>query len=92
MQSEYGDRGLNVVAINLDQSREAAEAFLEKVPAIFTLAFDAEGHTARAFGLKAMPSSYLIGRDGEILFSHIGFRVGDRQKMEAKIKQLVTGL
>jgi len=73
LQRKYGDRGFQVVAVNLDKTRDAADAFLAKLPAPFAVAFDPDGRTAEAFHVSAMPSSFLVGRDGAVIESHTGF-------------------
>jgi len=85
MQRKYGAQGLQVVAVNLDAKRADADAFLAQVPARFTLAFDAAGQSARKFAVKGMPSSVLVGRNGEVLFVHQGFREDERGELEAKL-------
>ena len=67
----------------------AFPAGMDKIPANFTIAYDAEGVSATAFKIKGMPSSYLIDRTGKITFSHIGFRDKEVPAMEQKIKQLL---
>ena len=71
--ARYGDRGFRVVAINLDKDRALADRFVGDHPASFTIAFDPAGKTAEAYGVAAMPTSFLIGRDGAILQTHVGF-------------------
>src|SRR5436190_21459373 len=39
LQRKYGDKGLAIVAVNLDKDREFASSFLAEVPASFTVAF-----------------------------------------------------
>lgn len=73
MHERYGTKGLAIVAIDLDKSREAASEFLNKYPASFTVAFDPTGKTAEAFHVAGLPSSYLIAPDGSILHSSTGF-------------------
>jgi thiol-disulfide isomerase/thioredoxin len=85
MQAKYGARGLQVVAINLDAKRADADAFLAQVPARFGLAFDAAGQSAKRFGVKGMPTSVLIGRHGEALRVHQGFREDERKTLEDAI-------
>jgi len=85
MQSRYGGRGLQVVAVNLDARRELADKFLAEVPASFTIAFDAHGDSARRYAIKGMPSSVLIGPDGTIVMRHVGFRDDERKEMESAI-------
>ena len=90
MQARYHDSGLEVVAVNLDKNRALADEFLKKLEANFTVAFDAQGDSAKAYNLRGMPSSYLIGRDGKLYASHIGFREKDKAKIEQAIQQLLN--
>lgn len=89
MMDKYQGVGLEVVAVNLDKDRALAVDFLKKIEARFTIAFDPQGDSARAYQLRGMPSSYLIGRDGKLYATHIGFRDKDKAKMELAIKQLL---
>jgi cytochrome c biogenesis protein CcmG/thiol:disulfide interchange protein DsbE len=73
LQRRLGDKGLTVLAVNLDKRRDLAEEFLAKYAAPFTVAFDAEGRTAELYGVRAMPTSLLLGRDGVVLATHAGF-------------------
>jgi peroxiredoxin len=73
MHEKYATKGLTIVAINLDKERKSADAFLDQHPAPFVIAFDPSGKTAKAFKVWGMPSSFLVGADGTILFSRAGF-------------------
>lgn len=85
MQSKFGPKGLRVVAVNLDSQPADAQRFLAQWPAQFTLAFDPAAETARRFGIKAMPSSVLLGADGKVVATHAGFRDDDIAPLEARI-------
>ena len=89
MQERYGERGFVVLAVNVDRDRAEAQRFLAVSPAKFRIAYDPNGDTARLMNIKGMPSSFLIGRDGAIISSHIGFRDTDRGPREAEIKTLL---
>ena len=89
MSAKYKAQGLEVVAVNLDKEKKLADQFLQKVEAHFTIAFDPAGDSATAYKLRGMPSSYLIGRDGKLYASHIGFREKDKPKLEQAIQQLL---
>lgn len=82
--------GLVVVAINLDKRREPAEAFLRELSPPFIVAFDPAGRTAEAYDVTAMPSSYLVGRDGRLLYSHAGFDPRDAATIENEIEKAVA--
>lgn len=89
MQSLYGKEGFKVIAINLDESREKANTFLKQVPAGFDVAFDPRGNTAKSYQIKAMPSSYIIDKQGKVVHANLGFRGNDEEKLEEKIRNLI---
>ena len=91
MQARYGARGLQVVGVNLDAKSDDARRFLAETPARFTIAFDPTGATPRAYGIKGMPSSVLIGPDGKVLYEHAGFKEADRAALEQVIKKALGG-
>jgi len=91
MQAKYGARGLQVVGVNLDAKTDDARRFLAETPARFTIAFDPAGATPRAYGVKGMPSSVLIGPDGKVLYEHAGFKEADRAELEQVIKKALGG-
>ena len=89
MQSLYGEEGFKVIAINLDESRQKADKFLQQIPANFDVAFDPRGNTAESYNVKAMPSSYLIDKHGNVIHANLGFRGNDEEKLEVKIRNLI---
>ena len=89
LQTLYGEDGFEIIAVNLDTSRKDAEAFLKQMPAKFDVAFDKSGKTAEAYNLKAMPSSFLIDRNGKLVHKSLGYRVEEKKIVEKKIQKLV---
>ena len=87
MMAKYGTKGLSIVAINLDKDRDPVDHFLAELPATFTIAFDPAGRTAEAFRVSAMPMSYLVGRDGTILYTHAGFDAHKTGPLETLIEE-----
>ncbi|MBK8972872.1 MAG: TlpA family protein disulfide reductase [Hahellaceae bacterium] len=73
MLDKYADKGLAIVAINLDQSRQDADDFLARNPAKFDIAFDSEGRTPEQYGVQGMPSAFLIDAQGHSMTGHAGF-------------------
>ncbi len=90
IKQRYAEKGFEVVAVNLDKDRKLADEFLKVMDVNFVVAFDESGDSASSYKLKGMPSSYLIGRDGKLYASHIGFREKDKNKLEQAIKELLA--
>lgn len=87
LQQRYQAQGLKIIAINLDKERVLADKFLKNTPANFTIAYDPEAIYAEKFGIKGMPTSLIIGRDGKLIGTHTGFRKEKIAKYEAAILQ-----
>lgn len=86
MQEKYSEQGFSVVAVNVDKERALAEAFLADYPARFPIHYDPNGTIAEAYDVQAMPSSFLIDADGNVLAKHYGFRLAESDDYEAKIR------
>jgi thiol-disulfide isomerase/thioredoxin len=70
---ELHDRGLQVLAVNVDENRRNADRFLAGRSPAMTVLFDPQGATPAAFAVRAMPTSALIDRAGNIRFTHEGY-------------------
>jgi len=90
MHETYGPKGLTVVAIDVDKSRDLAEPFLQEFPSPFVVAFDPEGKTAEKFHVSAMPSSFVIDRQGKIVYAHRGFDPKKTDEIEKHIQEALA--
>jgi thiol-disulfide isomerase/thioredoxin len=90
MQAKYADQGLVIIGVNEDTSEEEVAGFLADYPARFEIVRDNEGLLATEFGVVAMPSSYIIGRDGKIVTRHLGFKTKLMDEYEATIQEILT--
>ena len=85
MHAKYSSQGLVIVGVNLDNDPAAAAAFLKEYPADFQIHYDTDATLARQYDIQGMPSSVVIGRDGEIDETHIGFKVKRQDEYEAAL-------
>ena len=89
IQQKYGAAGFTVVGVNVDKRRPDAEKFLQQTPATFTIVYDPAGKTPEAYGVKGMPSSYLVDASGKVVAVESGFRDEQKAEFEARIKTLL---
>lgn len=90
MQKAYGERGLVVIAVNVDTERRDADRFLFAVPAEFQVLYDPAGALAQRYRLAGMPSAFIIDRDGRLVVHHEGFTRDSPRTEEAEIQQLLA--
>ena len=67
MGRELGTKDFEIVAINVDENTDDARSFLAKHPVGFPIAKDPKGVLPGVFGVKAMPTSYLIDQNGVVV-------------------------
>jgi thiol-disulfide isomerase/thioredoxin len=89
MHRQWQSRGFAVLAVNLDEERRAADAFLAERPHMMPVLFDPRGTTATAFGIKGMPSSVIVDRHGAVRFAHMGYTEKTLEQYRAEIMQLL---
>lgn len=73
LQADYGARGLRVVGVSVDKQRTAYDAFLKRLSPPFATVRDARHRLASVVDVPAMPTCFLVGRDGRVRFVGVGF-------------------
>lgn len=91
LASQVGTDTLQIIAIGVDNNQKDALQFLNKHQANFITLWDASGVTPSAYGVKAMPSSYLIDPKGNVRLVHLGFRASEKDALEKKILSIIAG-
>lgn len=86
MQSKFGTQGLQIIGVNVDAKSDDGQRFLAKLPASFVVPFDPAGTIPRLYGVKGMPTSVVIGRDGTVVYRHTGFKKADQDEIETAIQ------
>lgn len=91
LQQKYSSDAFVMLAVNVDSDKALADVFLQQVPANFPIVYDPNGEIASKYDLLGMPSSFIINKQGEIVFSHTGFfenKVADYQnEIESLLNQ-----
>jgi peroxiredoxin len=73
LQRELGPRGLRVVGVSVDQGPTArVQQFVTENDVRFPVAHDQPGDIQRLYQLVGVPTSFVIDRDGRILWRHTG--------------------
>ncbi|MCB2230353.1 TlpA family protein disulfide reductase [bacterium] len=89
LAERYGEQGFVVVAVNVDKDHNSAVEFLKQSDPPFTIIYDSTGSLAEKYGLEAMPTSFVYGRDGKLRSQHQGFHGEDTSKFETQIAELL---
>ncbi len=70
------DGNFEILSINLDEDREAAEAAAEQIKLPFPVLLDPGQKIANAFGVQGIPALFVIGQTGKVDYGAVGFNTG----------------
>jgi thiol-disulfide isomerase/thioredoxin len=85
MQRKYADKKLRVVAVSIDIEQQLISEFINRVETDFTIGYDPKGALANQFGVRAMPTAFVIDRKGRIASTHAGFSEDRKPEFEEKL-------
>jgi len=80
LQTKYGPAGLVIIAVDVDDTKSDMAEFLKKHPVSFVIVQDARQYLSDKVNVSALPTSFLVGRDGKVAFIHHGFDGADSTK------------
>ncbi len=90
IQKQYGGEKFQVVAINIDQNKEDAIAFLKDHQIQLESLYDPKGILGKPMQVSSMPTAFLISPEGQILMKHVGFNQDYAKKLENQLPQLIN--
>ncbi|MEE9614263.1 MAG: TlpA disulfide reductase family protein [Thermodesulfobacteriota bacterium] len=90
---EFGESGLVVVGVAGDRGRKGMQKvkeFRDTHSLTFPLLLDSEGDARKDYEIMALPTSYLIGRDGKFLGKILGEKEWDGEEAKELIIELLN--
>jgi thiol-disulfide isomerase/thioredoxin len=90
LDKDLSAQGLRILGVNLDEEPEEAAEFLAAHPVGFSQVADPTGTCPLSFGVDAMPSAYLVDRQGVVRHVHRGFRAGDAPALRRLVEELLA--
>ncbi len=88
----YKDQGFNVVVVDGKRMTDLATKFIEKHGLTYTALENGEDDAEvvkAVFGVQSFPTSFLINREGRVMYSHLGFEPGDEEHIAEEIESLL---
>ncbi|TVR04179.1 MAG: TlpA family protein disulfide reductase [Spirochaetaceae bacterium] len=89
LHENFADRGVVVLAMNYGESAEQARQYIEAEGYTFPVGLDPNREMANRFGVRGLPTNYLIGANGRIIGTKVGFRFWDTPEVFRAVEQLL---
>ena len=89
MYQELDNEEFEILAVNVDENTEDGIEFLEDHPISYVSLADPNGEIGIPYGIRSLPVSYLIDREGRIIERYRDFKIGDEIALKLKIEELL---
>lgn len=90
LQQRYAARGLRVVTVNVDAEVERAQQLLSETGVQLPVIYDPAGEIPRSYRLRAMPSTFLVDRTGEVVEVSSKFTPEAKAALERTIERVLN--
>jgi peroxiredoxin len=87
----FGNEGVSVVGVAVDQSPKEAQAALKKAGASFTNLNDADGKAFAQMGSGRFPRTYVLNPSGKIVWFDIEYSMATRRELHQALRALADG-
>jgi thiol-disulfide isomerase/thioredoxin len=88
----YAGRGVQVLAIGLDEDPRAGMSFVSRMRPRFDILWDREGRVRARFNVVSLPTTLLLDQSPELVHRHQGFDPRLHKVLESHVRRLVDVL
>jgi thiol-disulfide isomerase/thioredoxin len=85
---KMGDKPFKIIGIDMAESPQTVQKFLDEVPVSFPVLLDTEGSTIGAWKVFAAPANFILDKQGNIIYTLYGAVEWDAEAMVEKLSAL----
>ena len=85
LQRDFSAQGVRVIAVSVDNTMAPVQQFVSALHPAFTAAYDKAGDLERLYGVIGLPTTYIIGHDGRVIWRY----AGDLRSVESQARDAV---
>ena len=89
MYKKFKPAGFTLIGVNVDKEAAPVKDLMARKPVSFPVLLDPANQVSKAYHVDEMPSSVIIDRKGEIRYIHRGYKPGDENEYQDRIRQLI---
>ena len=89
LHAKLEDKDFVMVSVNLQESVAQVKNFFDTQKLTFTALLDSNGSVARKFGVRALPTTFILDQGGRIIGKALGVREWDSKEVVALFRHLM---
>lgn len=90
-EKKLRQKGLKILAVDLRESKDKVQSFLEENKYTFPVALDADGGSAEKYLIRGIPTTVVIDKAGVVRKVFIGFGDDSQSNLDKAISDLLPG-
>lgn len=88
LYASYKDKGVEIVALNADETNLAVKNFAQQYKLAFPIAIDKGQKVINTYGVGPLPTTFLIDKNGKVLKQITGTQT--KEQIEGYLKEIAT--
>ncbi|MCL1813555.1 MAG: TlpA family protein disulfide reductase [Treponema sp.] len=84
-------QGLEILAVDLREDKATVQQFIRNSRFTFPVLLDEDGKTGSKYGISAIPTSFIVDREGKIVSKIVGSIAWDNPKVITAFEALLKG-
>ncbi len=92
LAEKYKDSDFIILAVNVDKVKSNMDDFLSKMPLSsknMVILVDSKAAVVSSYNARAMPTSFILDKEGVIRYMHLGFNEKDPEKWVKEIESIL---
>lgn len=90
LHTKFREEDFVVVAIDIQEPATSVKKFFKEYKLTFMALLDSDGKVADLFGVRSIPTTYILDKQGRIIGGAVGARKWDSKKSEALFEYLIS--
>ena len=92
LYSQYKNKGVEIIGINVDSPRNSAKVkpFTNAYNIKYPVLRDPNSKISRDLNISAYPTLLIVDSNMDVVYRHIGFKIGDQRIIEEEIVKLLN--
>ena len=90
LYNRYKGKGLEILAVNCAEEQPEVLAFLRKNKLSFPSVLDGDGKIAQEYGIRGIPTTFLLDRDGMVIARIVGSLNWEEPKINTALEMLLN--
>jgi peroxiredoxin len=90
LYQRFRGKGLQMLAVDIQEKEAGVRRFIQEQKLNFPVLLDTSGKVSGGYGIEAVPTTFIIGRDGAIIARMVGSTTWNSPEMVAAFESLLS--